>query len=153
MGAGACVLPTLRIDRALGERSTSEGSTVRFTASQYDRAIEALREAREQLAPDGLCCRICHDSGHQAWECGHNPLLAMATCEGVAQAAVALHDRLHTIEDAMNEIDQSEAIADWRESAHDLLHHLGGYDTTFGRRVGPGSVSVPEAADQIGTTR
>jgi hypothetical protein len=119
---------------------------VRFTASQYDQAIAALRDAREQLVPDGYCCRICNDTGHQAWECGHNPLLAMATCEGIARSAMALHDRLHTIEDAMHNSPQDEEIAEWREDTHDLLHHLAGHDIRMGTQVGPASVSLPEEA-------
>jgi hypothetical protein len=118
---------------------------MRFTASQYDQAIKALFDGRTQLTPDGHCCRICHDTGHQAWECGHNPLLAMATCEGIARAAETLHDRLHVIEEAMHDSPQSEEIADWREDAHDLLHHLAGHDIHMGHQVGPASVSLPEA--------
>jgi hypothetical protein len=118
---------------------------VRFTASQYDQAIADLAVAREQLVPDGLCCRICHDTGHQAWECGLNPLLAMATCEGVALAAAVLHERLHTIEDAMHDSDQSGEIADWREDAHAFLHHLAGHDIHMGHQVGPASVALPDA--------
>ena len=120
---------------------------MRFTASQYDQAIEALRDAREQLAPDGCCCRICHDTGHQAWECGHNPLLAMATCEGVARQAAELHDRLHAIVNAMDDSDQSEAIAAWREDSHDFLHHLAGHDSFMGHRVGPASTVWPSVKE------
>lgn len=112
---------------------------MRFTASQYDQAIAALRDGRDQLAPDGFCCHICHDTGHQAWECGHSPLLAMATCENVATQAMALHDRLHAIEDAMDSEDQSETLAAWREDMHDFLHHLGGY--------GPSNVVMPDSEE------
>lgn len=49
----------------------------RITAEDYDDAIAELREAKTQLEPDGDNCHVCHDSGHQAWECHHNPL-AMA---------------------------------------------------------------------------
>ena len=117
---------------------------MRFTAVQYDRAIEALREAREQLVPDGQVCRICHDTGHQAWECGHNPLLAMAACEEIAKQARGQHDRLHEIESALDQSDQSAALADWREDAHAFLHYLAGYDQTMGVRVGPARVVAPE---------
>ena len=120
---------------------------MRFTVVQYDRAIEALRAARKQIAPeDGFCflCRICADAGHQAWECGHNPLLAMATCEEVARHALGLHVRLDTIEEKMNDSDQSEALADWREDVRALLHHLAGYDRDLGSRVGPACFVVPQ---------
>jgi hypothetical protein len=119
---------------------------VRFTREQYDAAIEALRMAREQLAPDGLCCRICHDSGHQAWGCGHNSLLAAAICEQIGQHARVLHDQIHAIEGKMNEENQDDALADWREDAHTLLHYLAGFDHEMGRRVGPAAISLPEAS-------
>lgn len=45
------------------------------SAADYDEAIEALQLAKSQLAPDGDNCAVCGDSGHQAFECGHNPLL------------------------------------------------------------------------------
>lgn len=110
---------------------------MRFTQEQYDRATAALRDGREQLAPDGRSCRICHDTGHQAWECGHNPLFAVATCEDVAREAQGLHDRLHAIEEKMNDADQADALADWREDAHTFLHYLVGYDAVMGWRIGP----------------
>ncbi len=47
----------------------------RPTAADYDEAIEELQRARAQLAPDGNGCNVCGDSGHQAFECHHNPLL------------------------------------------------------------------------------
>lgn len=49
----------------------------RITAEDYEEAIQKLQEAKSQLQPDGDNCHVCHDSGHQAWECRHNPL-AMA---------------------------------------------------------------------------
>ena len=60
---------------------------MRFTIEQYDKAIKALEAAKTQLDPDGDECHSCGDSGHQAWECEHNPLLAMAICEGIAKAS------------------------------------------------------------------
>lgn len=45
------------------------------TAADYAEAIEALTLAAQQLAPDGRGCNVCGDSGHQAFECHHNPLL------------------------------------------------------------------------------
>jgi hypothetical protein len=117
---------------------------MRFSSAQYVAAIAALRDGMQQLVPDGRNCRICHGTDHQAWECGHNPLRAMAICADVAQGAAALHDRLHTIEDAMNDADQSEPIAAWREDVHEVLHHLAGYGTVMGHRVGPASAVLPE---------
>ena len=117
---------------------------MRFSEHQYDQAIEALGSAREQLVPDACCCRICHDTGHMAWECGHNPLRAAAICEDLSQQAELLHTRLHAIEDAMDSEDQAEAIALWREDVHDFLHYLAGHNIVMGHQVGPGNVVVPE---------
>lgn len=47
----------------------------RLTARDYEEAIQALRDAATQLEPDGRNCVICHDGGHQAAECHHNPLV------------------------------------------------------------------------------
>lgn len=41
---------------------------------QYIDAIAKLTAGMCQLKPDGNCCSICGDNGHQAWECHHNPL-------------------------------------------------------------------------------
>lgn len=46
-----------------------------ITAEDYDEAIRDLEAAKTQLKPDGNNCAVCHDSGHQAWECHHNPLV------------------------------------------------------------------------------
>ena len=116
---------------------------MRFTAAQYDAAIEALVAAKEQLEPDARCCRICHDSGHQAWECGHNPLYAMRVCEDLAAVAHKAHERLHAIEEKMSPVDKPAALDDWREDAHTLLHYLAGFDQWMGRRVGPARVVLP----------
>lgn len=98
---------------------TTEKS-VRFTRAQYEKAIEDLRSGMEQLAPDGLGCAICTDSGHQAWECAFNPLRAMAICGAIAK--------------------QSEAL-------HESLHWLAGYETWMGERQGPSAIVMPEAGD------
>ena len=45
------------------------------TDEDYAEAIAALQDARTQLRPDGGHCSVCGDSGHQAFECHHNPLL------------------------------------------------------------------------------
>lgn len=44
--------------------------------SDYDEAIQALQVAKTQ-SPDDEKCNLCHEPGHHAWECDHNPL-AMA---------------------------------------------------------------------------
>jgi hypothetical protein len=86
---------------------------MRFTAEQYDRAIESLKAGREQLEPDGRNCAICGDSGHQAMECGANPLLAIAMCRDVAEKSSELHETLHA---------------------------LAGYDFRFGVQQGPAAI-------------
>lgn len=116
---------------------------MRFTTEQYDKAIAALQDAKQQLAPDGRCCVICHDTGHQAWECGHNPLLAMATCEAVTARAIDLHVELHALEDRMGSEDVSAGLAEWRDGAHEYLHTLAGYDIRMGEQVGPARIVTP----------
>jgi ribosomal protein L37AE/L43A len=49
--------------------------TGRLTVEDYEEAIEALRDGQSQLEPDGRPCAVCHDGGHQAQECHHNPLV------------------------------------------------------------------------------
>lgn len=68
---------------------------MRFTADQYDAAIEDLKLAKTQLEADGNHCAICEDSDHMAFECGWNPLLAIAMCQGVSKSAEELHNMLH----------------------------------------------------------
>jgi hypothetical protein len=90
---------------------------VRFSRAQYEAAIAALRLGSRQLAPEANCCAICGDSGHLAWECGHNPLLAMAVCERIAKDS---------------------------EQLHATLHVLAGYDSHLGVQRGPARIVLPE---------
>lgn len=117
---------------------------MRFGVHQYDAVTDAIRDARGQLKPDGTSCHVCHDTGHQAWECGHNPLLAMALCEATEKRATEMHDRLHAIEEAMNDSDQSETLAAWRDDAHEFLHWLSGSCSYMGVQMGPARVALPE---------
>lgn len=89
---------------------------MRFTADQYDEAIANLQDAKQQLAPDGNCCSVCGDSGHMAFECGHNPLVAVHICRQIAE--------------------QSDAL-------HETLHYLAGWDSRFGVQLGPRKVVMP----------
>jgi len=41
----------------------------------YDEAIEAMRDAKKQRGKEGFGCTICHDTGHTAEQCHHNPLV------------------------------------------------------------------------------
>lgn len=70
---------------------------MRYTAAQYDEAIANLNLAKTQLEPDGHCCAICGDSGHQAWECAWNPLRAMEAARRTHRAANDLHEALHQL--------------------------------------------------------
>ncbi len=120
-----------------------------FTIAQYDAAIEALVAAKEQLVSDGQCCRICHDTEHQAWECGHNPLYAMRVCDALVIPSLRLHEQLHAIEEKMDSADQTEALAEWREDIHTFLHYVAGFDAVRGRQIGPARVLfVPEEAQE-----
>lgn len=46
-----------------------------LTAEDYDEAIEALQDAKRQDECSHMCCSVCHDTGHLAHQCHHNPLL------------------------------------------------------------------------------
>lgn len=94
---------------------------MRFTAQQYQTAIINLQQGLGHLEPDGNNCTICGDSGHQAFECGFNPLYAMHSCQTVAQAA---------------------------RDFHETLHMLAGFTTTMGEPIGPSKVVMPDAVDE-----
>lgn len=100
------------------------GLKVRFTIEQYDQAIADLQDAKKQLVADGNFCAICTDSGHMAFECGHNPLVAMVLCHRIAEDS---------------------------EKLHKTLHYLAGHHFAFGVQLGPRSVVAPKqeaAADE-----
>lgn len=90
---------------------------MRFTVEQYDRAIEALQEAKKQLVEDTQSkgCGVC---GGACWpdHCGHNPLYAQYLCNVLRDQASALHD---------------------------TLHKLSGFETYMGESVGIASVVAP----------
>src|SRR5580700_3175367 len=94
---------------------------MRFTAYQYDQAIEYLRLAKEQLETDGHCCSVCGDSGHMAYQCGFNPLVAVAMCK---------------------------EITDGAETLHEILHSLAGHNQAFGVQLGPARVIVPPVSKE-----
>ena len=52
-----------------------------FTEKDYLSAIRKLKRGMAQLQPNGYPCFICGDTGHQAWECHHNPLVAVELAE------------------------------------------------------------------------
>lgn len=84
-----------------------------FTTQQYQTAIENLRLGMTQLVPDGNECAICGDGGHQAMECGRNPLVAQSICVAIAKQSNELHETLHA---------------------------LAGYNTCMGQTTGPAAV-------------
>jgi len=86
---------------------------MRFTKEQYEKAIEALKDGMTQLEPNGDNCHICHDSGHAAFECGWNPLVAVVICKDIATHS---------------------------EKLHETLHYLAGFDRYMGEQVGPAAV-------------
>lgn len=88
---------------------------MRFTAFQYAQAIHDLTMGAQQLEPDARNCSICEDSGHMAFECGRNPLLAMLHCENIARQS----DDLHT-----------------------TLHQLAGYNQHMGVQLGPANMRL-----------
>ncbi len=93
---------------------------MRFTAAQYDEAIKSLTDGKRQLEPDGDPCAVCGDGGHQAMECGFNPLVAMLLCQQIARTA---------------------------DEFHETLHWFAGYDTAFGVQRGPAKVVLPAATE------
>ena len=112
---------------------------MRFTVDQYDKAIAHLHDAKGQLEPDGHGCHCCGDSGHQAFECGHNPLVAMAMCEAIAEHADKLHDHVHTLGDRPS-VGVLRALV---ERLHEHLHALAGHDRYMGEQTGPARVVLP----------
>lgn len=111
---------------------------MRFTDKQYSTAIAHLQDARTQLEPNGHGCHCCGGSGHQAFECGHNPLVAMAMCRDIAARADDLHAELHAI--AGRGGDLAKQVA---QSLHDFLHTLSGTCMYMGEQVGPAKVVLP----------
>jgi hypothetical protein len=90
----------------------------KFTKQQYLAAAQTLLHACEQLEPDGRPCVICGDTGHQAFECGHNPLVAVALCQKIVCQSLDLHE---------------------------TLHELAGFNTRMGETTGPAKVIAPAA--------
>lgn len=122
---------------------------MRFTDEQYAKAIEHLEAARTQLEPDGHGCQCCGDSGHQAFECGHNPLVAMAMCRGIVDRASALHGIVHSLgdldtilPDPGNQPTAAMALVILGRM-HEFMHSLCGACSYMGVRTGPARVVLP----------
>lgn len=85
--------------------SRTEGrSTGLPTAEEYESAISDLRVAQRQLAPDGLPCALCADSGHQAFDCRHNLLVVARAASSVRARLQALHETLHLVGDVLGPV-------------------------------------------------
>lgn len=117
---------------------------MRFTKEQYEAAIKDLQDGLTQLEPNGHGCHICGDSGHQAFECGSNPLYAIACCLGVVKSARELHERVHELEErplTQATLKQhQEDCSKLHEDIHMFLHYLGGDMTRMGETFGPAKV-------------
>lgn len=115
---------------------------MRFTREQYEAAIANLQDAMVQLVPEARCCAVCGDSGHLAYECGHNPLVAMAICKDIATNAETLHEEAHAFE-AAHDVDPDGPVQAMLNKLHSHLHRLAGWDSHMGVRIGPGRVVLP----------
>lgn len=71
------------------------------TAEDYEEAMLALRSASGQLVPDGNSCAVCGDSGHQAFECRDNPVVALIVLEAVRGRLRDFHEMLHQVGDVL----------------------------------------------------
>ncbi len=112
----------------------------RFTVEQYDKAIAHLQDCKTQLEPNGHGCHCCGDSGHQAFECGHNPLVAMEMCVLIAERAGKMHDAIHRYDAETADL---ATLREVLQSFHEVLHSLCGEATYMGRRTGPALVVLP----------
>lgn len=111
----------------------------RFTKEQYRNAIKDLVDGLTQLEPNGHGCHICGDSGHQAWECGSNPLYAITVCRVVADRATELHEKMHAITLVDGDLPRMQ-IAAMYDELHHFLHYLSGQDVYMGESYGPRKV-------------
>lgn len=57
----------------------------------YDEAIEALQDAKKQPLYLSRCCTVCHDTGHTAEHCHHNPLIMARRAARVARQWRCFH--------------------------------------------------------------
>jgi len=106
---------------------------VRYTKVQYEKAIEHLQLRLQQLEGDALPCSICTDGGHNAYECGFNPLLAVHLCCITGKTAETLHDLVHK--------------DGWTDEVQNRVHHflywLAGEQMVFGVQLGPRKMVLP----------
>ncbi len=117
----------------------------RFTAEDYDQAIERLRLGKTQLEHDGNCCAICGDDC-AAFGCRFNPLVAMKFCEIMGKDAAKIHEGLHEVMELMEQ-EGREVPEDMQPFGriHSGLHWLEGRFQVMSQWIGPGMIVTPEA--------
>lgn len=86
----------------------------------YKMTIKDLRRAMTQLKPDGNPCVLCRDCAHYAFECDHNPLVAMLRWAGFRDQVSVLHAALHAA------IVRQPPYVEEASALHDVLHELVG---------------------------
>lgn len=69
-----------------------------FTVEQYDKAIEALTLAKQQLVEgtQGNGCAVCGGCCHPD-QCGWNPLYAQYLVASISEQSGELHETLHSL--------------------------------------------------------
>lgn len=117
---------------------------MRFTIAHYDKAIENLQAAKQQLEPDGRCCSICEDTGHQAFECGRNPLVAQELCRETVKQVKALEGNTRWLE--KTSIVDGESTGPGHPLV-ELLDWIAGEYTCMGEVTGPSKV-IPVTQEQ-----
>lgn len=132
----------------------------RLTEVDYLEAIDALRDGMSQLEPDGDNCHVCHDSGHQAWECHHNPLvMAKRAAQARAMEGTAIPWRcfhcsqvFHTVEDAREHFGKdADVVAECRRR-YICIRCAGTGFTDLGAAANKGPNANQEEKDQTYTS-
>lgn len=80
-----------------------------ITRKDYDEAIEALQQARDQV--DGYGCGVCGDSGHTPETCHHNPLILARRYAAATDIYVCYHCGFvaHNDEEAVEHFGQNDS--------------------------------------------
>jgi len=85
---------------------------MRFTEEQYDKAIGALKSAKQQLIDEtqDQGCAVCGGSCHPD-QCGWNPLYAQYLCNQMSEQSNDLHNTLHKMSGFHTFMGESVGIA------------------------------------------
>lgn len=83
-----------------------------FTVEQYDKAIEALKCARQQLidGTQGKGCSVCGGTCHPD-QCGFNPLYAQYLCNHIGEQSKEMHETLHLMSGFHTYMGESVGVA------------------------------------------